>query len=152
MQNVKQELRRLIKETLLITYQKPVVERRRTVRQQLVKIQTYCKDQEKTFIFRELTIRCDQYGVGGNSQDMATLFRGPSEKASVAICVTQKGSILHRNDGCWRVWDNAGDVAPQVSAEDRTTGNAADTADTADREELSTVFSSASFPHQPVAA
>ena len=149
MQNVKQELRRLIKETLLITYQKPVVERRRTVRQQLVKIQTYCKDQEKTFIFRELTIRCEQYGVGCNSQDMATLFRGPSEKASVAICVTQKGSILHRNDGCWRVWDNAGDVAPQVSAEDRTTGNAADTAD---REALSTVFSSAGLPHQPVAA
>jgi hypothetical protein len=64
------------------------------------------------FIVCELRIACDQYDLGGSKHHQATLFRGPSEDASVAICVTEQGSLLHRNDSDWKIYCNAGDVNP----------------------------------------
>lgn len=112
MDPVKQKLRRLIQETLTIAQQQPSDKRRRLIRQRLETIQDYCASVEKTFIVFELQITCDQYDLGGSRQHTATLFRGPSEEASVAICVTQKGSLLHRNDSPWCVYCDAGDVNP----------------------------------------
>ena len=54
----------------------------------------------------------DEYELGGSHQQKATLFRGPSEDASVAICVTSQGSLLHRNGSLWQIYYNAGDINP----------------------------------------
>ena len=78
----------------------------------LLAIQTYCKTVQKTFIVIEERITCDQYELGGRRQDSAVLFRGPNTEATVAICVTAKGSLLHRNDCPWIVYRNAGDIDP----------------------------------------
>ncbi len=82
------------------------------IREQLCAIQTYAKLAGKTFIFVEEAITCDRYELGGRWEDAATLFRGPSENASVAICVTQNGSLLYRNGCAWSVYKDAGDIDP----------------------------------------
>jgi hypothetical protein len=82
------------------------------VRNRLSAIQTYCQTVNKTFIVIEEKITCNQHNLGGYETDMATLFRGPSEDASVAICVTHKGSLLHRNGSPWTIYRNVGDVHP----------------------------------------
>ncbi|MBD3881825.1 hypothetical protein IFO70_08670 [Phormidium tenue FACHB-886] len=82
------------------------------VRSQLLTIQSYCEAVGKVFIVVEESITCDRYGLGGCSEDVAVLFRGPKEDASVAICVTQKGSLLYRNSHAWRVYRDAGDINP----------------------------------------
>lgn len=115
MDNIKQTLRSLLQQTLSIAQQRPVAERRQLVRTKLSHIQTYCKEVDKTFIVREVRITCDQHDLGGQRQQAATLFHDPSEDASVAICVTDKGSLLHRNDSAWTVYANAGDVAPMTT-------------------------------------
>jgi len=112
MEDIKQTLRRLLQETLNAVPEKPIAERQQFVRDRLRYIQTFCNNIDKTFIVRELRVTCDQYDLGGSSQHMATLFRGPSEEASVAICITERGSVLHRNDSLWQVYDDAGDVSP----------------------------------------
>ncbi|MEM8503891.1 MAG: hypothetical protein AAF716_12140 [Cyanobacteria bacterium P01_D01_bin.1] len=112
MENIKQTLRRLLQETLYATPEKPIAERQNFVRERLSYIQRLCGNFDKTFIVCELDVTCDQYGLGGSNQHTATLFRGPSEEASVAICITERGSVLHRNDSPWQVYDDAGDVSP----------------------------------------
>lgn len=112
MENIKQTLRRLLQETLDAAPEKPIAEREQFVRERLCYIQQFCSHLDKTFIVCELPVTCDQYGLGGSIQHTATLFRGPSEEASVAICVTERGSVLHRNDSLWQVYDDAGDVSP----------------------------------------
>ena len=82
------------------------------VRAQLSALQAYCQMVGKTFVFVEESITCDRYELGGRCEDAATLFRGPSENASVAICVTQEGSLLYRNSSAWVVYKNAGDINP----------------------------------------
>jgi hypothetical protein len=82
------------------------------IRDQLDAIQVYCKMVNKAFIVVEESITCDCYGLGGRCEDAATLFRGPSENASVAICVTHKGSLLYRNGTAWRVYKDVGDIDP----------------------------------------
>ncbi|NJP12034.1 MAG: hypothetical protein HC866_23285 [Leptolyngbyaceae cyanobacterium RU_5_1] len=82
------------------------------IKDRLLAIQSYCKTVGKTFIVVEEEITCDQYELGGCNQDVAILFRGPNEDASVAICVTAQGSLLHRNGYPWKVYRNAGDVDP----------------------------------------
>jgi hypothetical protein len=115
MEQVKQELRRLLQETLAIVQQQPVAERRQFLSKSLCDIQAYCENANKTFIVCELKIACDQYGLGGSKHHHATLFRGPNEDASVAICVTEQGSLLHRNDSPWTIYCNAGDVNPTTT-------------------------------------
>lgn len=83
-----------------------------TIKTGLLDTQKFCQSVGKTFILVEEHITCDQHGLGGLTQDTAVLFRGPSEDASVAICVTARGSLLHRNDSPWRVYKNVGDVRP----------------------------------------
>lgn len=112
MEHVKQTIRRLLKETLIIAQKLPVARRRQYIQQSLENIQDYCATFGKTFIVRENTINCDQYELGGSEYHFATLFRGPNEDASVAICITEQGSLLHRNDSPWTVYCNAGDVNP----------------------------------------
>lgn len=112
MENIKQTLRWLLQETLNETLEKPIAERQQFVRERLNYIQALCKSINKTFIVCEIGVTCDQYELGGSSQHTATLFRGPSEEASVAICITERGSVLHRNDSSWKVYDDAGDVSP----------------------------------------
>ena len=113
MEHVKQTIRRLLQETLTVAQKLPVAKRRRFVRQSLENIHDYCATFEKTFIVCELTITCDQYDLGGCQHHSATLFRGPSEDASVAICITQQGSLLHRNNSPWTIYCDVGDVSPQ---------------------------------------
>lgn len=112
MEHVKQTIRRLLQETLTIAEKLPVAKRRTFIRQGLNNIQDYCATFDKTFIVHELTITCDHYDLGGCQYHAATLFRGPNEDASVAICVTDQGSLLHRNDSPWQVYCDAGDVNP----------------------------------------
>ncbi|MEM8805978.1 MAG: hypothetical protein AAGF01_08120 [Cyanobacteria bacterium P01_G01_bin.38] len=116
MDHVKQKLRRLLQEMLITVTQLPAVKRREKIRERLEAIQDYCASVEKTFIVFELRITCDQYDLGGSKQHTATLFRGPNEDASVAICITDRGSLLHRNDSAWQIYCDAGDVNP-VGAE-----------------------------------
>lgn len=85
------------------------------IERSLLAIQSYCKTLQKTFIVVEEEITCDQYELGGSKQDAATLFRGPNQEATVAICVTAKGSLLHRNDYPWTIYRNVGDVDPLES-------------------------------------
>lgn len=82
------------------------------IRDCLSAIELDCRAIEKSFIVVEESITCAQYELGGHSHDTAILFRGPREDASVAICVTSKGSLLHRNSSPWRIYRNAGDVNP----------------------------------------
>lgn len=111
--DIKQEIRRLLQKTLIIAQEKEISERQQFVRASLEYIQTQCKRADKTFIVCEQAITCDQFELGGSAKNQATLFRGPSEDASVAICVTKKGSLLHRNDSEWRIYCDAGDINPQ---------------------------------------
>ena len=112
MKHVKQTIRRLLQETLAIAQKLPVAKRRHYIQQSLENIQDYCATFEKSFIVREIMISCDQYELGGCEHHYATLFRGPNEDASVAICITEQGSLLHRNESPWIVYCNAGDVNP----------------------------------------
>lgn len=80
------------------------------IRNTLLEIQKSCQAVEKSFLFIEKRITCANYQLGGLPEDTATLFRGPREDASVAICVTDKGSLLHRNGSPWMIYHNAGDV------------------------------------------
>ena len=109
---IKQELRRRLQEALNSAKYLPPTHCRSEIRKQLIAIQAYCKAVEKTFIFVEQRITCNQYGLGGHYQANATLFRGPNEDASVAICVTDKGSLLHRNSSPWEIYKDAGDINP----------------------------------------
>ena len=110
---IKQELRRRLQAMLESAQHSSPTDCRNEIRQQLTAIQKYCKANEKTFIFVEQRITCNQYGLGGNRQERATLFRGPNEDASVAICVTDKGSLLHRNSCPWEIYQDAGDINPE---------------------------------------
>jgi len=112
--HVKQELRRRIYAALQIAKDLPPVECLKEIEARLLAIQAYCKAVERSFIMVKVKITCDQYGLGGCHYDTATLFRGPSEDASVAICVTAKGSLLHRNGWDWKAYQNMGDVDPVV--------------------------------------
>lgn len=111
---IKQELRRRIQEALHYAKELPPEECLNEIRTRLVGIQLYCQLNEKTFIVVEESIRCNQYDLGGDSQDAATLFRGPSQDASVAVCVTDKGSLLHRNGKLWKVYRSAGDIGSEL--------------------------------------
>ncbi len=109
-EQIKRELRQRIDETLQNAKNLPPDQCLYEIRSKLFAIQQYCKVHGKTFIAIQETITCDQYGLGGSSADAAMLFRGPSEDASVAICVTKKGSLLHRDGSCWKIYKNADDV------------------------------------------
>jgi hypothetical protein len=106
----KQELRQKINVMLQYAKELPPEQCLREIRSRLFAIQHYCAAIGKTFIAIEEMITCDQYELGGNYSDTATLFRGPNVDASVAICVTKQGSLLHRNSGFWRIYRDAGDV------------------------------------------
>lgn len=109
---IRQELRQRIEAALEVAKVLPPGECLQEIRDNLLAIQRYCKTVEKTFIVVEEIITCNQHGLGGSDKNTATLFRGPSEDASVAICVTDRGSLLHRNSCDWRIYRNAGDVNP----------------------------------------
>jgi hypothetical protein len=108
-----QRLQQKIQTTLQMAQGLPPEACLRTIKTRLLAIQADCRAIAKTFIFVEASITCDQYNLGGCAHDQATLFRGPNEDASVAICVTAQGSLLHRDGGAWQVYYNAGDVHPE---------------------------------------
>ncbi|WP_206753886.1 hypothetical protein [Microcoleus sp. FACHB-1515] len=107
----KQTLRRKIQIALWTAQTLPAEACLCEIRNQLIAIQNYCDRHQKKFIFVEELISCNQFDLGGSDRQLATLFRGPSEDASVAICVTEKGSLLHRNSCPWIVYRNTGDIA-----------------------------------------
>ncbi len=82
------------------------------IRNKLSMIQNEYTTIEESFIVVEQRITCDQYGLGGSRCNTATLFQEPGEDASVTICVTDKGSLLHRNGEFWKMYRNLGDVYP----------------------------------------
>ena len=112
--HIKQEIRNRIQNVLETAKYLPPEACTQLVRDQLFEIQSYCQQVGKNFIFVEEEIICNQYDLNGACDDVATLFRGPDERASVAICVTQKGSLLHRNDCEWKVYRDAGDIFSTV--------------------------------------
>ena len=112
MDRIKQELRLLLRETLTMVQKEPVANRQQFVRKKLEYIQGHCQRANKKFIVCELGITCDQYGLGGSEHHCAVLFRGPSEDASVAICVTDRGSVLYRSGSPWQLIYSARDVRP----------------------------------------
>jgi len=111
-EQIKQEIRQRIQDTLQAVRDLPSNDCLNETRNKLSAVELYCQSVGKTFIFVEECITCDQYELGGYYDDKATLFRGPSEAASVAICVTDKGSLLHRNDCPWEIYTHMGDVNP----------------------------------------
>jgi hypothetical protein len=110
---IKQELRQRIQSALQFAKTLAPDSCLNEIKTRLQAIQSYCETVQKTFIVVEQQITCEQYDLGGTCQDTAILFRGPSEDASVAICVTGKGSLLHRNGCTWQIYKNAGDVNPE---------------------------------------
>lgn len=112
-QAIRRELQQKIEAALEAAKPLPPEDCLQEIKDQLLAIQIHCRAIAKTFIVVEEKITCSQYGLGGSDRAIATLFRGPSEDASVAICVTYKGSLLHRNGGSWTVYRNAGDVDPR---------------------------------------
>lgn len=112
-EQAKQEIRRIIQDALHNAKALSPSDCLHMIRDGLLEAQDFSKSVGKNFIFVEKSITCDQYELGGNCCEQAILFRGPNEDASVAICVTRKGSLLHRNDSPWRVYKNMGDVSPQ---------------------------------------
>jgi hypothetical protein len=113
--HIRQELQQRIQTALQAAQDLSPDDCLKQIETSLLAIQTYCKTIQKTFIVIEEKITCDQYELGGRRQDSAILFRGPNKEATVAICVTAKGSLLHRNDYPWTIYRNAGDVDPQES-------------------------------------
>jgi len=109
---VKQEIGQKIYTALQSAKDLPLDQCLGEITARLLAIQKYCEFLGKTFIVIEEHTTCNNYELGGCVQDQAILFRGPSEDASVAICVTDKGSLLHRNSSSWQVYRNAGDVCP----------------------------------------
>jgi hypothetical protein len=109
---IKQELQQRIHEALQSAKDLPPDECLCEIKDRLLAIQKYCETVQKTFIMIEEKITCDQHNLGGCRQHIATLFRGPSEDASVAICVTDQGSLLHRNDCPWKIYRSLGDINP----------------------------------------
>ncbi|MBW4580761.1 MAG: hypothetical protein KME42_14440 [Tildeniella nuda ZEHNDER 1965/U140] len=112
---IRQELQQKIQTALHVAKDLSPIACLREIETSLLAIQIYCKTVQKTFIVIEEKITCDQYELGGCKQDAAILFRGPDKAATVAICVTAKGSLLHRNDDLWTVYRNAGDIDPLES-------------------------------------
>lgn len=109
-EQIKQEMRRRIQQALEFAKDLSTDDCQDEIRSRLFTIQKYCKSVGKTFIVFEERITCEQFGLGGSREESATLFRGPNENASVAICVTDRGSLLYRNDSPWRIYRNFGDV------------------------------------------
>ncbi|WP_228035422.1 hypothetical protein [Oculatella sp. LEGE 06141] len=116
-EHIKQELRQRIQETLWAAQDLSPEACLQEIQDRLLAIQLYCKTVGKTFIMIEEEITCNQFELGGRSEHGATLFRGPSEDASVAICVTHRGSLLHRNDSSWKIYKSAGDINPPGAIE-----------------------------------
>jgi hypothetical protein len=115
-ERVKQVLGQKIYAALLSAQTLPPDDCLQEIKNRLLAIQTECQTIGKSFIVVEERITCSQHELKGCDRDSATLFRGPSENASVAICVTDKGSLLHRNGDCWRVYKNVGDVNALVTS------------------------------------
>ncbi len=109
-ERITQELRRKIQDMLHIARSLPLNLCLDEIRRRLLSIQQYCQSVEKVFIFVEQEITCSQHKLQGSDQDTAILFRGPNEDASVAICITHKGSLLYRNSSPWLLYKDAGDV------------------------------------------
>jgi hypothetical protein len=107
---IRKEIGKRIYDLLQTAKDLPTSECLNEVRTTLLEIQQDCQKLEKSFIFVEKRITCANYALGGSATDQATLFRGPREDASVAICVTDQGSVLHRNGSPWTAYRNVGDV------------------------------------------
>ena len=112
MHHIKQELRCRIQQILQTAKRLPPDRGCHEIRIQLGEIQAYCQHIGKTFIFIEERITCDQRDLGGGCENSATLFRGPKEDASVAICMTDQGSLLYRNSSSWQIYRDGGDTHP----------------------------------------
>ncbi|PSB28387.1 hypothetical protein C7B82_13660 [Stenomitos frigidus ULC18] len=110
--HIRQELQQKIQTALQVAKDLPPDDCLKAIETSLLAIQAYCRTVQKTFIVVEEKVTCDQYELGGRQEDSAILFRGPNREATVAICVTAKGSLLHRNDYPWTIYRNAGDVNP----------------------------------------
>ncbi len=110
---IKQELRRRLNQALYSAKPLPPVQCRDEIRSRLTDIRKFCKANDKTFIFVEQRITFNQFGLGGNRRERATIFRGHNDEASVDICVTDRGSLLHRNECPWEIYKDAGDVNPE---------------------------------------
>lgn len=109
---IKPILRQQIQAALQEIQALPAKQARQTLRNRLALLKNWCNRVGKTFIVVEETISCNRHCLGGRGNDRATLFRGPNEDASVAICITDRGSILHRNGSHWRIYRDAGDIHP----------------------------------------
>lgn len=108
--SINQEIRLRISEALQAARNLPPEDRVDEVRFRLFAIQNYCRTVEKTFAVVEQQITCDQFDLDGCADDRAILFQSSSEDISVAICVTHKGSLLHRNSCPWKLDKNEGDI------------------------------------------
>lgn len=109
---IKTEIRQQILDMLLVAQAQFSDEAVQTIRERLAAIQLFCQSVGKTFIVVEEAIACNQFDLGGHSWHTATLFRGPKPDASVAICMTQNGSLLYRNSSPWSIYRDAGDIDP----------------------------------------
>lgn len=109
-EQIKQELRRRIVEALQTAKELPPDECLNQIKISLAAIQRYCKTVGKFFVVVEERITCGQHDLGGCHEHSATLFRGPDANASVAICVTDQGSLAYRNSSPWIIYRNQGDI------------------------------------------
>jgi hypothetical protein len=114
-EQIKQELRQKIAAILQVAKQLPPKDCCDWVRTELLNLQKHCQMIGKVFIVVEEKITCNRYELGGSHEHAATLFRGPDENASVAICVTMCGSLVYRNSSPWIIYRNEGDINPTCS-------------------------------------
>jgi hypothetical protein len=114
-EQIKQDLRQKIAVILQVAKELPPEVCCDWVRTKLLSLQKHCQMIGKVFIVVEEKITCDCYELGGSHEHAATLFRGPDENASVAICVTGCGSLIYRNSSPWIVHRNFGDINPTYS-------------------------------------
>lgn len=107
---VKQEQKRKIHGVLQTAVELPLPTCRDYIRAELLALKAFCQNWGKLFVVVEEQITCAQHDLGGREEQTATLFRGPDQKASVAICITDQGSLAYRNGSLWCIHKNEGDI------------------------------------------
>ena len=111
---IKQEQKRRIHAVLQQAIELPLPTCRDHIRAELLALKAFCERWGKLFVVIEEQISCAQHDLGGKDEQIATLFRGPDQKASVAICITDQGSRAYRNVALWCVHRNKGDIGSAI--------------------------------------
>ncbi|MFM7427335.1 MAG: hypothetical protein ACKO7W_20435 [Elainella sp.] len=113
-EQIRQEQKRRIHAVLQTAVGLPLPTCRDYIRTELLALKAFCRRWGRLFIVIEEQITCAQHDLGGKEEQAATLFRGPDQNASVAICITAQGSLAYRNGTLWCIHRNGGDIGSVI--------------------------------------